>query len=216
VEDSFTAWARYGSALRFARLLPLSPLPSGTFTALGIKAFNRFRRLTARLPNPPDFLSLPATVLFLVLAADHRSWFPVSRILFPPASRGSAVISLTPSFARLRGLRRAHSPWSTSAERRIHGSCDIPETIGRAAQSPILSCTRRGFSCRPPRGEARWALTPPFHPYLAGCPAGRYILCDTIRHHGLNRGACACLAARAASCPMVSGLSSPSFNGRGS
>ena len=52
--------ARCGSARRFARLLPLPPLPSRTFTSLGIKAFNRFRRLAARLPNPPDFLSLPA------------------------------------------------------------------------------------------------------------------------------------------------------------
>jgi hypothetical protein len=46
-------------------MLPLPPLPSGTFTSLGIKAFNRFRRPAARLPNPPDFLSLPAAVLFL-------------------------------------------------------------------------------------------------------------------------------------------------------
>ncbi len=52
--------ARCGSPRRFARLLPLPPLPSRTFTSLGIEAFNRFRRLAARLPNPPDFLSLPA------------------------------------------------------------------------------------------------------------------------------------------------------------
>ena len=52
---------RCGSSRQFARLLPLPPLPSRTFTSLGIKAFNRFRRLAARLPNPPDFLSLPAT-----------------------------------------------------------------------------------------------------------------------------------------------------------
>jgi len=40
------------------RLLP--PLPSGTFASLGIKAFDKICRLSARLPNPPDFLSLPA------------------------------------------------------------------------------------------------------------------------------------------------------------
>ena len=45
---------------RLARLLPLPPLPSGTFASLGIEAFNRFRRLTAHLPNPPDCLSLHA------------------------------------------------------------------------------------------------------------------------------------------------------------
>jgi hypothetical protein len=37
-----------------------SPLPSGTFTSLGIKAFNRVCCLPVRLTNSPDFLSLPA------------------------------------------------------------------------------------------------------------------------------------------------------------
>ena len=84
--------ARCSSSRRFARLLPLSPLPSGTFTSLGIEAFNRFRCFAARLPNPPDFLSLPADVLLLVLTADHRSWiatFPEaccsSNLLEPPS-----------------------------------------------------------------------------------------------------------------------------------
>jgi hypothetical protein len=65
VEGSFFASARCASSRRFARLLPLSPLPSRTVTSLGIEAFNRFRRFAAHLPNPPDFLSLPAAVLFL-------------------------------------------------------------------------------------------------------------------------------------------------------
>ena len=52
--------ARCVSACRLDWLLPRSPLPSGTFASLGIKAFNRFRRHSARLPNPPDSLSLPA------------------------------------------------------------------------------------------------------------------------------------------------------------
>jgi hypothetical protein len=37
-----------------------SPLPSGIFTSLGIKAFNRVCCLPVRLTSPPDFLSLPA------------------------------------------------------------------------------------------------------------------------------------------------------------
>ena len=37
-----------------------SPLPSGIFTSLGIKAFNGVCCLPVRLTNPPDFLSLPA------------------------------------------------------------------------------------------------------------------------------------------------------------
>ena len=38
----------------------LPPLPFGTLTSLRIKVFSRYRRSSARLPNPPDFLSLPA------------------------------------------------------------------------------------------------------------------------------------------------------------
>jgi len=47
------------------RLLSPSPLPSRNFCSLGIKAFNGRRRRPVRLPIPPDFRLLPATVLFL-------------------------------------------------------------------------------------------------------------------------------------------------------
>ncbi len=90
--------------------------------------------------------------------------------------------------------------------------CDIPETMGRAVQSPILSCTGRGFSSRTPHG-VRGGLLPHLFT-LTPRPRGagrRSVFCDTVRRRGLNRAACACLAARAASCPAVSGLSSPNF-----
>ena len=54
--------ARCCFASRFDRLPPRSPLPFGTFTSLWIKAFYRIRRHSTRLPNSPDFLSLPAAV----------------------------------------------------------------------------------------------------------------------------------------------------------
>jgi hypothetical protein len=57
------ALPRLGSACRSQR----SPLPSGTFTSLGIKAFNRLCCLPVHLTNPPDFLSLPA-------ARPNKSW----------------------------------------------------------------------------------------------------------------------------------------------
>jgi len=41
------------------------PLPFGNFTSRRIKAFNWYCGLSARLPNPPDFLSLPATGFYL-------------------------------------------------------------------------------------------------------------------------------------------------------
>ena len=36
-----------------------------------------------------------------------------------------------------------------------------------AASSPIWPCFGRGLPCRLDRSKARWALTPPFHPYPA-------------------------------------------------
>jgi hypothetical protein len=52
--------ARCTSTTRFGLPRLRSPLPSGIFTSLGIKAFNRVCRLPVHLTNPPDFLSLPA------------------------------------------------------------------------------------------------------------------------------------------------------------
>jgi hypothetical protein len=52
--------ARCTATTRFGWPRLRSPLPSGTFASLGIKAFNRVCCLPVRLANPPDFLSLPA------------------------------------------------------------------------------------------------------------------------------------------------------------
>src|ERR1039457_825901 len=52
--------ARCTSTTRFGLPRLRSPLPSGIFTSLGIKAFNRVCCLPVHLTNPPDFLSLPA------------------------------------------------------------------------------------------------------------------------------------------------------------
>ena len=56
--------SRCSASVRFAQLLPRSPLPSRIFTSFGIKAFNRFGRQSAHLPNPPDFLSLPVALIY--------------------------------------------------------------------------------------------------------------------------------------------------------
>jgi hypothetical protein len=47
----------------------LSPLPSGIFMSLGIKAFYRACCLPVRLTNPPDFLSLPTARPISILSA---------------------------------------------------------------------------------------------------------------------------------------------------
>jgi hypothetical protein len=56
-------------------------------------------------------------------------------------------------------------------------SSDLPEDHGRASRSatlfrvrrrlPIWSCTGRRLPCRSMSPSPRWALTPPFHPYLS-------------------------------------------------
>ena len=56
--------ARCTSTTRFGQPRPQSPLPSGIFTSLGIKAFNRVCCLPVHLANSPDFLSLPAAFSF--------------------------------------------------------------------------------------------------------------------------------------------------------
>ena len=52
--------ARCTATARFGLPRLRSPLPSGIFTSLGIKAFNRVCCPPVHLTNPPDFLSLPA------------------------------------------------------------------------------------------------------------------------------------------------------------
>jgi hypothetical protein len=52
--------ARCKTADQLHRRLVRLPLPFGTLTSLRIKAFHRIRNRSARLPNPPDPLSLPA------------------------------------------------------------------------------------------------------------------------------------------------------------
>ncbi len=52
--------ARCGFRLLLHGMRFPSPLPFRTLTSFRIKAFNRCRRLPARLPNSPDLPSLPA------------------------------------------------------------------------------------------------------------------------------------------------------------
>ncbi len=47
------------------------------------------------------------------------------------------------------------------------GSSRIRGKSGQATLPSALSCTTWGFSCGSACANARWALTPPFHPYPA-------------------------------------------------
>jgi len=66
------------------------------------------------------------------------------------------AIHLSDRYPKLIPLRRVRGTGSTSF--------------------PIWSCTGRGLHCRRSLLTARWALTPPFHPY----PERRYILCGAF------------------------------------
>jgi hypothetical protein len=84
--------ARCVSTYRRLGLFPQPPLPFRALTPVRIQAFSRFHCPPARLPNPPDLLSLPAALCcFKTQAADHRSrsaTFPEaccsSNLLEPP------------------------------------------------------------------------------------------------------------------------------------
>ena len=144
---------------------------------------------------------------------------PVSRILFPPARAGVRRSFLLRPPSLLSGLRRAYPP---SLRSRRAGAASADATYPRLSDGPpsLLFCLAPEGVFRAARLAAeRGGLLPHLFTLTRlrsfRSSGGRYILCDTFRRRGLNRGACACPAARAASCPMVSGLSSPNCNERG-
>jgi hypothetical protein len=67
--------ARCKTADQLHRLLFRFPLPFGILASLRIKAFHRIRNRSARLPNPPDSLSLPAAGS--ISRVGYGSSFPV-------------------------------------------------------------------------------------------------------------------------------------------
>jgi len=109
---------------------------------------------------------------------------PVSRILFRALRRFSR------HFSQLRLATNLPALAHLSA-----GGCGIPVTIGRAAQSPILPCTERGFSCHRHRCR-RGGLLPHLFTLTVlflSFPLSqfsdfqqRYILCDTFHRRALT------------------------------
>ncbi len=87
---------------------------------------------------------------------------------------------------KVRGVTTIHlGPMLPSA------SCNLPERrAGKALKAgllaaPIRSCSRWGLPCRPCYQEARWALTPPFHP----CPANISAHCPPWAESRITGGA---------------------------
>src|SRR4051812_32780357 len=129
---------------------------------------------------------------------------PVSRILFHALRRFSRHFSHI--LADVSGCGRL----SPAAARMRH-----TRGYGTSRPATYFALHRKGFFV-PSRSRAtRWALTPPFHHHLIDLPRGESnglsVFCDTVRQRALTRVARTCGEARAASCSMVSGLSSPNF-----
>ena len=131
---------------------------------------------------------------------DHSSRRRVAAALEQP-TRG-----FRPFVLPANGSRRSLSAWAHRADTLIAAWREATRSL------PIWSCSVWGLPCRRHYCR-RGGLLPPLFTLALRFrgTAGRFVFCDTIRRRGLNRDACACLSARAASCPAVSGLSSPNF-----
>lgn len=118
------------------------------------------------------------------------------------ALRRASVISLKPTLRwtcppalRFRGAREdAAYPW-LSDEPPSHLFCLAPDGV----------CPAAGIAA------GRGGLLPHLFTLTSRLPARRYVLCDTVHRRALKRAVRTCREARAASCPAVSGLSSPSL-----
>lgn len=122
-------------------------------------------------------------------SAQEECRSPVSRILSAPLARGWTVISLTPP------ERSAPLTRDATNTRRVTGGPPFPCFVLHHA----------GFAVPPWLPAARWALTPPFHPYL--CPCGPSAVCFLL-HFPSGTLASAVPCFHKARCPVVSGLSS--------
>ena len=116
--------------------------------------------------------------------------------------------------ARSRHFSQVCLATDLSATARLRGRGGMRHTRDYWAGHPVtyFALHRKGFFVPPTLPLARWALTPPFHPHQRETsPRWQFVFCDTVRRHALTRAARACGEACAASCPAVSGLSSPNF-----
>ena len=94
----------------------------------------------------------------------------------PPTSRGSGTACTPDSVHPLRD-------WRIISLMRPPGGCPgLAPGRARAARAAQLPCSRRGLPMPRSSRSARWALTPPFHPY----PLARAVIfCGTVRRRGL-------------------------------
>ena len=121
---------------------------------------------------------------------EKRGRSPVSRILSAPAFRSWTVISLTPP--------RRSAPLARSATNTRRFLAD-----GQSFPCSVLH--HAGFAVPLRLPSARWALSPPFHPYL--CPCGPSAVCFLL-HFPSGFLAVPVPHFHEARCPVVSGLSS--------
>ena len=135
---------------------------------MGPQYFNRF------VPSlsPASCFLLPASC-FLPPAPQTHNAQDLSR---DPGRRAEQPVS--------RVLYGAEAPWQSFLWERSHlrPRAAYPRRLCRRGLllAAYLALLRRGLPCRLRCRKARWALTPPFHPYHD--LLWRSVFCGTIRH----------------------------------
>ena len=112
-----------------------------------------------------------------------RNWVGRCKPDFVPALFPTqvAVISLNAHLAARALCFRSRATNTRGHPSRLRGTC------GQAGRSLCYVLHRTGFVLPPSLRSERWALTPPFHPGRAGCPAWWYVFCDTFHDRRLAR-----------------------------
>ena len=129
----------------------------------------------------------------------QREQNPGVRSQEPVKDFGRAVSRILSSRSRKHDRGENHL-----SQQPVPGTCSAVRNEGAGhSVVPYLALHPMGFSVPPRLRSERWALTPPFHPYLDSCKhePRRYIFCGTFRQDASRRH-----------CPRVS-QSQPAFVG---
>lgn len=158
---------------------------SGNRFGIGWRACRSCLRRTVR---QTENTRLPSSV------SDVKAWSqkPISRVLFRETiARGPVVI-----IPLVRMVTHGIDSGQPGDVRRATFS-----QHGDAILSLYAALLRVGFAVPHSLPNARWAFTPPFHPYVPDEPGARFVFCGTFLEVALTGG-------YPAPCPVELGLSS--------
>ena len=158
---------------------------------MATQVWGRVGRVRATIMTVDPFLSRivgPGSILACAgKFEDARRIAPGRRPMDGKGSLGRAVSRILSARTAETGRGENHL-----SEQPVPGTppAEAGDEAGRFVV-PYLALLPMGFSVPRRLLFERWALTPPFHPYLEPAYAGprRYILCGTIRQRALKRAA---------------------------